>query len=220
MQKRLALFDFDGTMIKGDSIAALVRAQFFQDIISLKDLLIILWQTLCWKLGKLPVESVKTRSLAGLSAIPSAQAEQFLNEFATKALYPRIYRKAIKKLQAHKDKGHIVVLVSASPLCCLQYLQDLLPVDHIIATQTDEQYKVTCNVVKEEKCRQIQAWVDSHKLDVDWAGSYAYGDSANDLPMLGMVGMPRLVNAHAKARKLRPNTVLEQWKGKTINGAQ
>ena len=39
-------------------------------------------------------------------------------------------------------------------------------------------------------------------IEADWEASSAYGDSANDPPMLGMVGKPHLVNPKPKTREL------------------
>lgn len=211
MRKQLALFDFDGTMIKGDSIVALVRKQFRDGLINLPELLKILWQTFRWELGLLDVETVKSQSLSGLRKLSGDKINDFLRSFTADSLYPRIYPKALEALQLHKAQGHVVILVSASPLCYLQHLQELLPVNHIIATKTDEQFKVTTNVVKDEKNKQILNWVQENQFEIDWSKSYAYGDSANDLPMLSMVGHPVLVNPHTKARRMKPEIKVEHW---------
>ena len=212
MQRILALFDFDGTMIQGDSIIGLVRRMVRQGLMPIPELIRVLWKTLLWKLGRYPVEKAKTLSLAPLARMKPEAAATFCRSFVQEELLPRIYPDALQAMQAHQDAGHLVLLVSASPLLYLQYLKEGLPVDHIIGTVTDAQLQVTANVVGEEKIRQIEAWLRQEGIKADWAQSSAYGDSAKDLPMLGLVGKPMLINPHKKALRLGRGIPSKDWR--------
>lgn len=212
MQRTLALFDFDGTMIRGDSIARLVRIMVKKGLMPVPELLNVLLKTLLWKLGRYPVEKAKTHSLAPLARMNPEAAAAFLRSFVQDELLPRIYPDALRAMQAHQDAGHLVLLVSASPLLYLQYLKDALPVDHILGTMTDEQLQVRLNVVREEKNRQILTWLHQQGIKANWAQSAAYGDSANDLPMLGLVGRPMLINPHKKAKRLGRGIPCKHWR--------
>lgn len=212
MKKKLALFDFDDTMISGDSIARLVRRFYYKKQLSLSGLVRILWGTLMWKLGRIPVEVIKSRSLSPLTRMTPRQAEDFCRQFVAEELAPKLYRDAVKRMEEHHRAGDLVLLVSASPEVYLKHLKDVLPVEDIIATKTDAACKVTLNVVKEEKNRQIMRWLNERGIEVDWANSHAYGDSSNDLHMLGMVGKPILVNPKARTRRRGPGIPVLHWK--------
>ena len=58
MERVLALFDFDGTMISGDSIARLVRRMSLDGLMSPLTLIRVLLSTLLWKLGLMRVTKV------------------------------------------------------------------------------------------------------------------------------------------------------------------
>jgi len=212
MKRKLALFDFDDTMIRGDSIARLVRRLYTKGHLSTWGMLKILWGTLMWKLGRLPVEEIKSRSLSPLARMTREEAAAFCRQFVEEELVPRLYPDAQRQMQRHHDAGDLVLLVSASPESYLRYLKDLLPVADIIATRTDGQFRVVLNVVKDEKNRQITLWLEERGIEADWAHSAAYGDSSNDLPMLGMVGNPRLVNPSRKTRKRGQGIPVLRWK--------
>ena len=87
-----------------------------------------------------------------------------------------------------------------------------MPVAGILGTVTDDAFHVQINVVREEKPRQIRAWLEANGMEADWAASFAYGDSANDLPMLRLAGHPVLVNPKRKAARLGAGIPVERWK--------
>lgn len=211
MKRTLALFDFDGTMIRGDSIAAFVRSLFFKGLVPLPRMADILWKTLKWKLGLIPAEEVKTLALSPLRALDSAAVEKACRGFALEALWPRVYPAALSKMAAHAERGDLVLVVSASPEVYLKYLMEKLPVDGILATRVNKQFEVTFNAVRENKTAMIRDWLKEQDVQADFDASSAYGDSANDLPMLRMVGHPHLVNPRKKARRLGAGMAVLHW---------
>lgn len=212
MAEKLALFDFDGTLIRGDSIARFSRFLFLRGFTGWGSMLRLLWQTLLWRLGKVKVEDVKSLALAPLKRLEAGRAEALCREFVQTFLVPRLYRDGVARLRAHAGQGDLVLLVSASPEVYLQHIREHLPVQAVIATGSNQDYQVTTNVVREEKITQIRRWLAEQGLEVDWEASSAYGDSTNDLPMLSLVGKPHLVNPHQKAKKRAPGIPVLRWK--------
>lgn len=215
MKRKLALFDFDGTMIQGDSITTLVRRFVKDGHMSVPYLFQTLWATLRWKMGKLPVEAAKSMSLSPLNTLDQGRAERYCRDFVTKQLVPRLYRDALAAMQAHHDAGDLVLLVSASPYVYMQYLKEVMPTADIIATPSNQAHLVTVNVIGEEKPRQINQWLSTHEVEADWQNSSAYGDSANDLPMLSMVGHPFLINPTKKTKRRGAGIPVLHW-GKNL----
>jgi len=211
-KKRLAMFDFDGTMIAGDSIADFVRFSFFRGKLSFARVLHVSLLTLLWKCGFAKVERVKSMALRHLGGMGEGGAEALCRAFVADRLVPRVYPQALARMREHAAAGDTVMLVSASPLVYLRFLKEFLPADAILGTVTDGAYRVLVNVVREEKPRQIRAWLSENGLEADWAASFAYGDSANDLPMLRLAGNPRLVNPKGKALRLGAGIPAENWK--------
>jgi len=212
MERVLALFDFDGTMISGDSIARLVRRMSLDGLMSPLTLIRVLLSTLLWKLGLMRVTKVKSLSLSPLKRLSPEQADAYLAKFAADKLVPRIYPQALEHMQAHQRDGHVVLLVSASPLCYMKHLKEHLPVDDVIASETDSGYRVTRNTVRAVKNEAVNRWLEERGIRADWKESSAYGDSANDLDMLGMVGKPCLVNPHRKALRLGKGIPSIRWR--------
>ena len=209
--RRLAIFDFDKTMIEGDSIADFIRFMWEKGLISLPRLLLILASTLLWALRFIPVEKAKSRALAPLRKLDEASAAALCSEYVERQLVPRVFPPALKKMKEHHLSGDLVLLVSASPACYLVHIGHYLPVDAVLATTTDDNYRVVINMRGEEKARQVKRWLDARGIAADWAESYAYGDSRSDLPVMMLTGNPFWVNASPAALKAAPRLPQLIW---------
>lgn len=210
-KRSIALFDFDDTLIQGDSIKTLVKRMYQQKLISTGQLARLLWYTLLWIIGRKPVEIVKSLALSPLNRMGAQEAAACCKRFAEEDLLPHLYPDAVEQMRFHKDRGDVVMLVSASPACYLKHLQPHLPVDVILGTQTNDHYQVSHNLIREKKPMAIQRWLKEAGITPDWALSSAYGDSANDLPMLRMAGNPHLVNPNPKTRRLGEGIPVLHW---------
>lgn len=212
MRRTMALFDFDGTMMPGDSISYLVRRMVRDGLMSIPLLARVLMGTIGWKLGLMQVEQLKTLSLSPLRRLPYEQAQAYCRRFVQEQLLPVLYADARQQIEHHIEEGHVVLIVSASPDCYMRYLADFLKVHHIIASPTNTDFVVQRNVVREVKNELILQYLQEQGIVPDWSASYAYGDSANDLPMLGLVGKPRLINPHRKAMRLGQGIKQARWR--------
>ncbi|QGG96526.1 HAD family hydrolase [Actinomarinicola tropica] len=123
-----------------------------------------------------------------------ALVEETLDE----VIEPIVYAEALELIRRHKEEGRRVYLVSASPEEVVVPLARHLGVDQAIATtcRLDEDLRYTGEVdlyaFGPFKAEAIRSEADVHGIDLD--ASYAYSDSATDLPMLRAVGHPVAVN--------------------------
>ena len=209
--RRLAIFDFDKTMVRGDSISDFVRFMWEKKLITFPRLLAILGSTLLWLLRLFPVEKTKSQALSPLRALDDQQIASLGQEFVEKQLVPRIFPAALKKMQEHHLNGNIVLLVSASPACYLSHIKEFLPLDAVLATTTDKQHRVLTNVRGDEKPRQVKQWLEEQHITPDWPASCAYGDSKSDLPVLTLTGNPFWVNPSKAALKAAPHLPQLLW---------
>ncbi len=113
--RRIAIFDFDKTMVSGDSITDFVRFLWDQKLISLPQLVKILLVSLLWILHLQPVEKAKEQALSPLKKLDTQGASALCREFVEQNLVPRIFPPALAKMRTHHLAGDVVLLVSASP---------------------------------------------------------------------------------------------------------
>ena len=97
------------------------------------------------------------------------------------------------------------MVISASPEEIVRPLCRHLGIEEIIATRSevDDEGRYTGNIefyaYGENKARAMQELAEREGIDLD--ASYAYSDSATDLPMLEAVGHPYAVNPDRALRR-------------------
>ena len=212
MSKPLAIFDFDGTMISGDSIIRYTAYAMRRGYQPWRNIIPRLWQGLKAVCGLMSATEGKSRALSFLARMSREEQNEFNRAFCRDILMPRIFPKALERMEAHQREGLRILLVSASPDAYISHLKDFLPVDAIIASPTDEQGRVSSSTRGEEKARRVREWAAAQDTQIDWAGSFSYGNSANDLPVMRLTGHPVCVNPSRRMKKLAPDLPAEQWK--------
>ena len=212
MSKPLAIFDFDGTMISGDSIIRYTAYAMRRGYQPWRNIIPRLWQGLKAVCGLMSATEGKSRALSFLARMNREEQNEFNRAFCRDILMPRIFPKALERMEAHRREGLRILLVSASPDAYISHLKDLLPVDAIMASPTDERGRVSSSTRGEEKARRVREWAAVQDTQIDWAGSFSYGNSANDLPVMRLTGHPVCVNPSRRMKKLAPDLPAEQWK--------
>jgi HAD superfamily hydrolase (TIGR01490 family) len=114
------------------------------------------------------------------------------------AIRPIVFDQALALIHAHKAAGRRVFLVSASPTEIVRPVADMLGIDEVIASRVvvgdDGRYTGEVELWNHGPAKP-QAMLDAAETwGLDLSGSFAYSDSATDLPMLETVGHPVAVN--------------------------
>lgn len=108
-------------------------------------------------------------------------------------LWPQRRLDVIERLKSHQAQGHEVLVVSGMYAPALKMLCDRLGVRHFVGTQLevkDDRYtgRIIPPIIKgKDKVEQARRYLQSKNLEIDWASSYAYGDSYTDRDMLESV---------------------------------
>ena len=210
--RALALFDFDGTLIRGDSIVPYLKLALRLKAISAGEYCAVTAQTLRYLAGGLTDDQIKTRALRFRGALSPERRDALDRAFAQECLLPRVFPQGLACLRRHQKENAVVALVSASTENYMRFVAQALKADALLCTPVLEDGSVRGNCKGEEKVRRIQAWIKQAGLSVDFSASYAYGDSESDLPMLRLCGHPILVNPKRALRKAVPDMPRVIWK--------
>ncbi len=187
MNKRLiAAFDFDGTLIEGDTLLLFIqyargRWRFYKTFALYSPLLILM------KLGLYSNDKLKERIFRSLFAgMPYTEFVALGKCFATEIERYKLPDR-IERLNEHLRMGATVYVISASiyewvqPWCALQGVHDVLAtrvaVDHRGRLTG---YFASPNCYGEEKVRRLLS-VEPQRAEYYL---YAYGDSAGDHALL------------------------------------
>jgi HAD superfamily hydrolase (TIGR01490 family) len=201
MPREAAFFDLDRTLISGSSGMPWVRAAAKTGLISRSQM--IKWGVDGLKFRLRGASDEATEKLLGeiketFRGVSAREISRMAPEVLAGVL-PRIYPEMLTEVYAHQDAGRPTFIVSAAGDELVQMLARILYMDGGIGTayEVGEDGLFTGELggtfmYGEGKVEAIRRYADEH--DIDLARSYAYSDSASDLPMLRAVGNPVVVN--------------------------
>ena len=185
LKRSLAIFDFDGTITKGDSFIDFLRytvgpARFYFGCLCLTPyFLLYLFKIIPnWKAKEIAV----THFFKGHSV---DKFQKSAMDYVDHGLPLIVKRSALEKINWHRQQGHSLVVVSASPENYLKIWcrhNDLA----LIATKLEEKDgKITgklstANCYGKEKVRRLK---ENYRLE-NFEFVYAYGDSEADKALL------------------------------------
>ena len=204
MLKKYALFDFDDTLIRGDSIVRMCLFVFRRGMVSPAALLKMGVLSAMYLCGFTTAVRAKEAAMQFLTGKTETEVEALAEEFCEKVLVPKLYRDGVKELKARAEDGCEVWLISASPAFYLQPLQKHLPITGVIGTRMHVLNGMYTGQMAGENCRGVEkplrlAEVLASRGDMlDYGESSAYGDSAGDAPMLALCARKVAVNPRKK----------------------
>ncbi len=149
---------------------------------------------------------------------------QWRADYLEQDVFPHIRPQALQAIDAHRQAGHIVVLISATNDFIVNPIASKLgiPVSHVIATPyAIENDRYTGKLAglsnfKDGKPVNLARWIERYKHEhgIDsFAHSTAYSDSINDLPLLEWADTPVCVTPddQLKAHALAHRWAIEDW---------
>ena len=144
------------------------------------------------------MEKVRGQLLALTKGWDRVQVQELVRETVDEIVAPLVYAEALAIIDEHHRAGRTVVIISSSPEEVVRPLAVYLGVDDVIATRSksgpDGRYtgELDFYAYGPGKAEAIQELAQRDGIDL--SASYAYSDSATDLPMLEAVGHPVVVN--------------------------
>ena len=135
---KLAIFDFDGTLIKGDSIISYILLAKRLKAMTAPHFLGILLRAPLWAMHILSDSQYKSFALKFYASLPREKQLALDKTFVDEVLLPRIYKMGRAALDARKQEGYHVLLLSASTENYMQHVAAALNTDGLICTRLDE----------------------------------------------------------------------------------
>jgi HAD superfamily hydrolase (TIGR01490 family) len=210
-----AFFDLDKTVIARSSTLALGRPLLREGMISRAQVLKGVYAQLVYHLvgaDEAKMDKMREALLELSKGWERDKLEALIERTVSELLSPMIYAEALELIAEHRAAGRRVYLVSSSGEEIVRPLARMLGVPHTIATRArvDENGRFTGEL--EFYCygenKAVAMREHAARYGIDLAGSYAYSDSATDLPMLEAVGHPHAVNPD---RELRAVALERGW---------
>ncbi|MGI8428436.1 MAG: HAD family hydrolase [Solirubrobacteraceae bacterium] len=196
-----AFFDLDRTLMQGSSAFQFGRAAYRAGLLGRRQLLADGWADARFRLRGATddhTHALRGRISASLQGT-SVRELQRLGADVLAGILPRIYPQVLALAHRHQDAGRRVYIVTAASHELAEILARVLGFDGAIGSQFSE---VIDGVYTGRPGAMFVYGADKASAIVELArreglalqSSYAYSDSASDLPMLRAVGHPVAVN--------------------------
>jgi putative phosphoserine phosphatase/1-acylglycerol-3-phosphate O-acyltransferase len=196
--KIAAFFDVDRTLIAGFSAAAFVREQLLSGRVGPSELAEMTLGALGYALGRRGFSGFVTSATASYRGMAESALEEIGERIFAKQLARLVYPEARALVRAHRERGHVVAIVSSALRYQVEPLARDLDIEHVLCTRLEVEDGVFTGSVRKPTCfgeGKADAVRDlAERLGLDLAQSWFYTDSHDDLPALEIVGRPRPLN--------------------------
>ncbi|MFI9203799.1 HAD family hydrolase [Streptomyces sp. NPDC053048] len=208
-ERAAAFFDLDNTVMQGAAIFHFGRGLYKRHFFGKRELARFAWQQAWFRLAGIEdpehmqeardsvLSIVKGHRVSELMTI----GEDIYDEYMAERIWPGTRALA----QAHLDAGQKVWLVTAAPVETATIIARRLGLTGALGTVAESIGGVyTGKLVGEllhgpAKAEAVRALAAAEGLDLSRCA--AYSDSANDIPMLSLVGHPYAINPDSRLRK-------------------
>ncbi|OFT77103.1 MULTISPECIES: HAD family hydrolase [Corynebacterium] len=209
-----AFFDLDKTIIATSSAFAFGKEFMHNGMITRAEALELYWAKVSYMLVGQSSEKMDSTRDALAQLVEGWKVEdvqRITQETMRTVVTPAIYAEARELINQHKAAGHDVIIISASASILVEPIARELGIDTVVATEMGvEDGRLTGEITNylkgDAKADAVHRFAEEHGYNL--AESYAYSDSATDIPMLEMVGNPVAVNPE---RALKKHAAANGW---------
>lgn len=151
------------------------------------------------------MDSTRDQLAAMVTGWEVEQVKEIAQQTMEVVVAPTIYAEARDLIKDHQLKGHDVVIISASARELVEPIARELGISTVVATELaskDGKYtgEVTFYCKGAAKAQAIEDLAQQRGYNLD--RSYAYSDSATDIPMLEAVAHPVVINPDRALRRI------------------
>lgn len=213
-----AFFDLDRTLIGINSAFEYARYERARGRISLWDFLqASLWMGL-YHLSIVDIERAFARALRTYRGAHADELMDLTRQFFEEEVVHTFQPGAARALQTHRDQDHKLVLLTASSPYMSKLAAQTWDLDDWLSNRFPTDDKGCLRGTFEQplcygdgKVHRARQWADRHGVALE--NSYFYTDSYSDLPMLEVVGHPRVVNPDPRLHRAaqRRQWPIEDW---------
>ena len=203
----LAIFDLDNTILNGDSdysminylvdICLLDKAAKLKNDEFIKD----------YQQGQLDFNQYTNFALKPYIGKTQDEINEIILPFVERIIEPMINVFVLKLIHDHNDKGHTILLASATNELIVKPIAQRLDINNVIGTKVKfENEKCSGEFIPPSalgvgKLKLVESWMQANQYN-SFSGVTFYSDSINDLPLMEAVEFPKAVNPDTKLESI------------------
>ncbi len=200
-----AFFDVDGTLLKVQSGVLYISYLRRHRLMSFQDQARIYWGYLTYRLGMLNIQKLVDVTSRWLRNRDESEVVEHCRDWYERDVRRYIRPELVDLVHDHLSRGHVVALLTGGTRYLNDHLAAEIGVDHILASRlevVDGRFTgapIIPLCYGAGKIEYARRFADEHGVSLD--DSYFYTDSITDLPMLEVVGHPRIVDPDPRLRR-------------------
>ncbi|MFL5844638.1 MAG: HAD family hydrolase [Solirubrobacteraceae bacterium] len=214
MAKAAAFFDLDRTLMAGSSGLHWARAAYRAGLVNRRQMSADAWANVKFRLRgstDAETEAVKDR-LGGFLEGRRVKDLERLGPQVLAGVLPRLYERMLQTAYDHQDEGRPVYIVTAATQDMAEILAEVLGFDGAAGSRLEKRDGFYTGRFDGPFCygegKPIRMQEIADRDGIDLAQSWAYSDSASDLPMLRAVGHAVVVNPDPELTRIARD---EEW---------
>ncbi|HEY5555528.1 HAD family hydrolase [Acetobacterium sp.] len=210
---KLAIFDFDGTLVPKDSLPFVLRHWKEQRYSKIKyyrtyfSLIFLYIQYKSERNFKMSREEMRILAVKKFNQIFVGMTQEETSQFfcgCSEKIIALLVKNMVSEIEVCRSQGYYTILLSGAHHDLLKYVGEHLGFDVVFGTQLhfsnnifdpDIEVEVISGAMKKEKILEY-----FHYQAIDWSFSRAYADSYSDMDLLELVGQPVAVNPDVKLK--------------------
>ena len=213
MNKKLAIVDIDGTLVRGQSQQALIKYLHKSKIIgTLFYLRLQAWFVL-YKIGLIKDNrKVFNFAISFLKGKSVKDFEETFKVFFQKEILNKIYPKSGDFIKSLKEQGYTILLLSTAIEPLVSLFAVFFQADDLICTKLTKNDGIYLGTIEnspvygEKKVELLKKYCQENNFSI--LEAVAYGDHVTDIPVLKLVGKGYVANPDNKMKHLAEKTGL------------
>jgi HAD superfamily hydrolase (TIGR01490 family) len=222
-----AFFDVDNTIIRGSSAFHIARGLHRRGYLRNWAILRFAWQSAKYVMfgeRATQIDRLRGDALSIIRGWSVAEMVSIGEEIYDEVISHRIFPGTKGLLDAHLARGHEVWFITTSPVEVGRVIARRLGATGALGTVAEHEHGYYTGALSgdlmhgEAKARAVLELAEDRGLDLD--NSFAYSDSLNDIPLLGSVGYPCVINPDRRLRRhaKKRGWPIRDFRGKRSNG--
>jgi len=209
-----AFFDFDNTLINGDSQGLEIEFLVKRRQIAYLTLVPILIANFLFKRDLIGADRMVRTCLRIYRGLPTDRPAEWVEDLYREVIGRRLSSAMADLVRVHRQRGHLPVILSASLHHLIQPMAAELGIAHILCTELEIDSgglftgrtagPVCVGQYKADRAARL-----AHRLNMDLAASYVYSDHHADMQLFTAVGHPVAVSP---TPRLRRTALHRNWK--------
>ncbi|MFN8071170.1 MAG: HAD-IB family hydrolase [Mycobacterium sp.] len=194
-----AFFDCDGTLVAGFTAVAHASDRIRRGQARIGEVLGVVEASVRYKLGRMQFERLLTRAALYLRGESLTELDEIGERLYAEQLSKKVYPLMRQIVQAHRERGHTLVLSSSALTIHAEPVARALGIANVVCNtfELDGDGLLTGRINRpivwgQQKAAAAQRFCESSGVQL--RQSYFYADGDEDAALMNLVGHPRPVN--------------------------